>query len=132
MKYVEYQMLLFSRKESKKVNHNDPLKVEIPDFCEGFRFYEKNSKGERINTSCWYFVGKRLRETEIKRYSYYSQDSRYQKILSDMKEKKISSVCITQNGSILPMESNDMTFEEYKQNLENEREKSKELRKLRK
>lgn len=119
--YVEksYRGLLFSEPSIAEVDERDPMKVENDCTMQGFRFFDidyildeqKTYSSERSNFSGWIYFGKRYSFDDIK--SIYGCDSNYDILINNMKWNHINYVCHTQAGSFLPMEEEDMTFEEY-------------------
>ena len=128
--YVEksYRGLLFSESSITEVDERDPMKVENDGSMQGFRFFDvdyildeqKTYDGERSNYSGWIYFGKRYSLDDIK--SIYGCDSNYEILIRNMEWNNINSVCHTQAGSFLPLEEEDMTFEEYIEKNSKEKE----------
>ena len=128
--YVEkiYRGILFSEPSVEEVTERDPMKVENDGSMQGFRFYdkefvvdgEKSYDGETSNYSNWIYFGKRLSLEEIK--AKYGNNPDYRILISNMEGNNYKYVCHTQAGSFLPMEEEDMTFDELVAQKEQDKE----------
>lgn len=126
--YVEkiYRGLLFSEPTVSEVEERDPMKVKNDGEMQGFRFYdkeividgEKTYDGATSNYSGWIYFGKRMSLEDIKKQGNPDNEI----LISNMEINGYEYVCHTQAGTFLPMEENDMTFDEYVDQKEQDKE----------
>lgn len=120
--YVEriYPGLFFYDNSECEVSNRNPMNVRNGQAIQGFRFFDieyvidgkKKYKGEKENYSNWYFLGNRLSLEEFE--STYGEKEK--RLIKYMKNNNYKYVCYTQTGHFIPMEDEDMTYEEYVSN----------------
>lgn len=115
----KYRGTLFSQYIETEVIEKDPMKIENDGFIQGFHFYDrefitvegKRYASEKYNCSNWIYFGKRLSLNEFK--NQYSNNSDYESLISNIEKSDCQDVCHTQDDSFLPMNKEDMTFNEF-------------------
>lgn len=119
-KYIEYLYPdLLCHKITMEIKHNNPMKVNVIEPCVGFRFYEKEIvingkkrfKSKPKNITNWFYIGKRFTFDEVQRC--FGNNLKFVTLINNMKGNNISSICMTEYGSFIPMKAGDMTLEEY-------------------
>lgn len=123
-KEIRYFVQYLYKKENMTDSYTEELdetfneNIIINDNTLGFRFFEKedtyiNSKlvnSEIIHTSGWIYIGKRMDYNEIVNYFKSDTNKMLKRVSSDNKRK---SICITKFGNLIPMEEEDIVFDEY-------------------
>ena len=112
-KYIEYLYMgiIKPRVETFEALNDEPSEVVLKKDSVGFRFYEKNEKGKKINYSNWYLDGERISLEEIIEKNVY--DPRYSYIVKNMILSDIKYVCKTKKLNFIPMSEEDITLDEY-------------------
>ncbi len=128
----KYQGILISECIETEVLEKDPMKIENDGYMQGFRFYDrmfisfegKRYTSEKYNCSNWIYFGKRLSFSEF--ITQYGNNPHYKDLIINMSNDNCQYVCQIQNGSFLPMNKGDVTFDEFADYRKKEEKKLKE------
>lgn len=115
----KYQGILISECIETEVVEKDPMKIKNDGYMQGFQFYDrmfityegKRYTSEKCNCSNWIYFGKRLSFIEF--ITRYGNNPEYGDLIINMSNANCQYVCQIQNGSFLPMNKGDITFDEY-------------------
>ena len=119
--YVEklYPGVIYYDSHEYEVEERNPEKIKNNGNVQGFRFFDveyvidsnKKYKGEKANYSNWYFYGSRLNINDLE--FIFGDNTQVKKLIKFMKNNGYEYACYTQTGNFIPMETEDMTYEEY-------------------
>lgn len=115
----KYQGILISECIETEVTEKDPMKIKNDGYMQCFRFYDRTFitiegikyTSEKCNCSNWIYFGKRLSFSEF--ITRYGNNPEYRDLIINMANDNCQFVCQIQNGSFLPMNKGDVTFDEY-------------------
>ena len=113
--YVEYLSpgIFISETSVSEISERDVKKVEIPDNCFGFRFFDRTVTvidgemltGDRKNISNWYYKGEKMTLDQVK--ETFGNDSKYKNLIWNMEHNNYSAVVKTQFGQFMPLADGD-------------------------
>ena len=118
----------------EEVEEKDPFKVKNDRSMLGFRFYDRECiidhnkiyYADKENYSNYIYFGERLSRDEFE--EVYGLSGAYVDMIYDMKNNGIEDVCFTQDGSsFVPMQSGDMTYEEFLEKIPTQEFKAREM-----
>ena len=113
--YVEflYPGLFCSEASVEEIAERDVNKVELPDNCFGFCFFDRTVTvidgqtltGDRKNVSGWYYQGETMTLEQVK--AVFGNDSNYRILISNMESNGYNAVVRTKFDQFMPLEDND-------------------------
>lgn len=104
--YIDKGDVKYLEKESLRY---EPFIIE-EQAIQGFRFFDKDSNGKKINISSWTYLGKKISIEDVEKL--YGNNPEYSILIDNIKRNK-EEVCITRAGLLKILERGDMTYEDY-------------------
>lgn len=113
--YVEYR-LNCEEKITVEIATRNVEKIEIPDNCLGFRFFDRSVTvingetltGDKKNLSGWYYLGEEMTLEQVK--ETYGDDKNYKILIFNM-ENNGYKIVKTKSGKLIPLKENDTVIQ---------------------